>query len=1679
MRLLPLLLVVALPIFSSSATEVIREGFESGTLPPVWSAATTGNGRVQVTTQYGPATGASHLVLDDSVSDATYSVAEAILQLNLAGKKNVVLTFKAKSLGNEPHVPPTGNTTVRSYDGVAISANGGATWRVVQSLAEVEGNWQTFNVPLDAATALNGNFNSDYRIRFSQYDNSAVPIDGIAIDDVVIVADDDQRAVVELPDSVVEGSGPHTGYVLLSLPPTEALTINLSTSVPGQLLVPTSVVIPAGELFATFEFSVAEDTLINLTRTATVTPSAADVTGAAASIRVLDNETKPVPTLTLPAVVTEGASLSNNATLSLNIPADVPVTFALTSNPTGEVTVPSSVTIPAGQSQVVFTIQAVNDTVLDGPISVTVSATSSGLATATAQTTAADNEVPALSLTLPTSITEGTTGSATVKISGPLSVNLDVNLASSNPGAASVPAKVAIPAGQTSATFTITAPDDALVNLTRGVSITATGTGVTSTSNSTVVTDNETAPVISLSVPPQLTEGDLPTNNATITLSGPAAVAITVSLAGAPSNELTLPSTVTIPAGQTSVSFTARATNDTRIDGSIPATVAASGSGFASASVQTTTLDNEARTISLSAPATVQEDSTANVSVSISGTLTTDLQIVLSSDSTSSLTLPPIATIPAGATSTSVTATAVDNAIRDGSRVVVLTGKADAFADGLRSITVRDNDIASYRFTSLTDIVDVTSPVSVTVSGTDIEGNTITGYSGTASLSVVLPDGSSQPVTPSSVTLSGASGWTGNVTLPVLSDTPLRLRASDSGGNFGESAPFDVMRMLSLPAADLLWDAQRGRIFASVPANAASPYANKVVAIDPVSMTVTGSVTTSQDPGQLVLTSGGEYLYAALNANGTIAKINPGTLAVVSTFAVGTDPSYGTLYAADMCAVAGQPNTLVVSQYRKTASPSHNGVAVYDNGVIRPIKTQDHTGSNVVEPSADPSIFYGYNTESTEYGFRRLQLSANGMTELVVNGSLINGFSVDIRSAGNNVYSTTGIAVDGALMKRTGTFSATGLVCPSSANGRVFYLEPQSSFSTTYNKLSAHDPVTFNLIRRLSLPNVSSPGSLIRWGQNGLAFRTGTSIALIGSKRLVPSEPPANLSTVVAATPNPASVGANLTYTVTTTNNGPNVAKDVLVTANLSDSQTIQSAVGSVAVTAQVTGNLVSLSVGDLPVGGTATLTIVAIPQSAGSLTCSGSTVSNSIDPDFADNVGFKLVSVGFQTAVDVVNQLRLPANNLIFDPTRNLLWVSIPSTVEAPLGRSIISIDPQTGLMSDPIAINANPMAKSMALSANGRYLYVGLTDVAEVHRIDLEATPRSSIRIPLGLSQWGSANYAQDIEPLDGTGTSFMMSGSDDHAAAIYDGTARRTNRTGIYTIDRIERTATPGVFIGYNNYTSGFQLSLLPFSSSGVSVGQTVSGLISGYYLDIRTSGNVLLSSSGKMVNCTNLTLKSDLAISGRPAVEESYKRAYLVSGNALRAFSTDDGTSKGTLALPTTATGDWAQANIRWGLDGFAILGNDNKIYVTRWSAAIPVEMDVNSDKISDAWSARYFGSLSCNKTGDADGDGICNVLEYLFGTSPVAATEAPMETRIESQSGETILHVVYPRRAGLSSNCRYLKSTDLADWQQSASVNETIVGSETIGGETIETVDAVVPFGPGATSGFVRIKWLEP
>ncbi|MEN3000716.1 MAG: S8 family serine peptidase [Armatimonadota bacterium] len=158
----------------------------------------------------------------------------------------------------------------------------------------------------------------------------------------------------------------------------------------------------------------------------------------------------------------------------------------------------------------------------------------------------------------PSSVVGGNPATGTVTLTAPAQAGgFTVQLSSSNPSVASVPASVTVPQGQTSANFTITTSQ---VSSTTTVTITASAGGVTRQANLTV---NPPSPATlqSLTISPTSVWGG---NSATgtVRLSGPApSGGVVVTLRSSRPDRAIVPSSVTVPAGQTQASFTIRTTS--------------------------------------------------------------------------------------------------------------------------------------------------------------------------------------------------------------------------------------------------------------------------------------------------------------------------------------------------------------------------------------------------------------------------------------------------------------------------------------------------------------------------------------------------------------------------------------------------------------------------------------------------------------------------------------------------------------------------------------------------------------------------------------------------------------------------------------------------------------------------------------------------------------------------------------------------------------------------------------------------------------------------------------------------------------------------------------------------------------------------------------------------------------
>ena len=188
---------------------------------------------------------------------------------------------------------------------------------------------------------------------------------------------------------------------------------------------------------------------------------------------------------------------------------------------------------------------------------------------------------------------------ATVTRSGSLVGGLVVTLTSSDTTEATVPLTVTIPNGQASFTFNVSAVNDTIADGTQTVVISAAAAGYNKITDSLDVTDNEIAALtVVIAAPKTFTENSGPAiTTGTVTRNSPTNVDLVVNLLSSDTSEVRVPATVTIPAGQASVTFAVDAFNDPWIDGTQVANITAYASGFLSGSDTVTILDDGVDTI--------------------------------------------------------------------------------------------------------------------------------------------------------------------------------------------------------------------------------------------------------------------------------------------------------------------------------------------------------------------------------------------------------------------------------------------------------------------------------------------------------------------------------------------------------------------------------------------------------------------------------------------------------------------------------------------------------------------------------------------------------------------------------------------------------------------------------------------------------------------------------------------------------------------------------------------------------------------------------------------------------------------------------------------------------------------------------------------------------------------------
>jgi hypothetical protein len=313
-------------------------------------------------------------------------------------------------------------------------------------------------------------------------------------------------------------------------------------------------------------------------------------------------------------------------------------------------------------------------------------------------------------------------------------------------------------------------------------------------------------------------------------------------------------------------------------------------------------------------------------------------------------------------------------------------------------------------------------------------------------------------------------------------------------------AAAQTVRTIPVNAKDLAYSPLTQRLYASVDAT------NSITEIDPVTGTVGVSFVVGSQPNKLAVSDDGAYLFVGLDGVPAVVRVHLESRTLGTPFPVGADPSFGPHLVDDLAVMPGTPNVVAVARRHAGISPRHAGVAIYEGGVERPTVTPEHTGSNAIVFGASTERLYGLNNETTEFGFRRMQVTASGVTILEATTGLSNAFGADIEYLGGRVYSTTGRVIDAEAHAGLATFSGLGFDNALEPTAALIYYVTEANGSW---RLKGYHPATFVATLDQPIAGVSgTPRTLVSAGLDTLALATsGSQVMLIPANTAPPTAP--------------------------------------------------------------------------------------------------------------------------------------------------------------------------------------------------------------------------------------------------------------------------------------------------------------------------------------------------------------------------------------------------------------------------------------------------------------------------------------------------------------------------------------------------------------------------------------------
>ncbi len=307
---------------------------------------------------------------------------------------------------------------------------------------------------------------------------------------------------------------------------------------------------------------------------------------------------------------------------------------------------------------------------------------------------------------------------------------------------------------------------------------------------------------------------------------------------------------------------------------------------------------------------------------------------------------------------------------------------------------------------------------------------------------------------------------------------------------------------LAMEVGDVIWDPVRGVLYASV-LDTDLRYPNRVVALDPMSGEVVRSLVVGSNPKRLAIANDASVLYVALDGAASIRPVDLATFTARQEFPVGVYRSGKILYANDIEVMPGHPGTIAVTLLAHgdwTGEGPIAEVMIFDAGMPRRLSTWS---GNQIEFTA-PDTLYGVGDGGyARIGVIQLVVTDSGAVQERSVSDLVGLDGGDFDYVNGSFFTAGGGVIDVPEIVARGPLAIYGNVGVDRSTGRVFYLADST--------LSVIDGSTLQLVGTdvvHGMPPIGqplyAPRPLIRWGIDGVAYRTYGRLVIFRTGLAVP-----------------------------------------------------------------------------------------------------------------------------------------------------------------------------------------------------------------------------------------------------------------------------------------------------------------------------------------------------------------------------------------------------------------------------------------------------------------------------------------------------------------------------------------------------------------------------------------------